>query len=486
MKTHGIAVFDVCGTITRTNNTFEFVRFVLGRDRLLRYGLLILIRLLSPLASVLRINSVLGKDLLRDWQIALLRGYRPDRIEEMAHAYVEELFAKGRLRESILQAIQEEKEQGRTVYLVSAAIGPPIAALAERLGIDHCFCSELNVQDGRFTGKLRTDLLGRKESILRSLPAGVDLEHSSAYSDDVKDAGFLNRFGQRMVVLKAESERRQWSDKGQFRYLLEDSGAPSQRDVDSVNFETVGWIYVPSLYYIISRFHRAGLRTLFFRELVPVILVGLLFARLGAFAFVLIPLSFLAFYSIYEVGGLINDLHARSVESANDTRRISRDVPIRVGLFLAIRVVAVGLILACLSLRPHTLWIFIGALGTCLGLYATHSLAAARLKIVSFTLLKVCRTSIPLIVLADYLPAVTVLSLCAIFFAMDAPWRVYNYSIRHGLARERIAVWHLRFALVTILCGAGAVIYLVGGPPYLLVIASYYVALDGFWVLCGR
>jgi hypothetical protein len=74
METHGIAVFDVCGTITKTNNTSDFIEFVLRRNSLRRYGLFLLIRVLARLSRVLALPGS-GRDIWRDRQIALLRGY---------------------------------------------------------------------------------------------------------------------------------------------------------------------------------------------------------------------------------------------------------------------------------------------------------------------------------------------------------------------------------------------------------------------------
>lgn len=486
MNKSGIAVFDCCGTITRTNNTFGFIRFVLRRDSIFRYGLLMIVRLLASLFHVLRIRLVFGRDLLRACQIALLRGYDPARIAQLAELYVEDLVANGRLNDRIVEALKRERSQGRTIYLVSAAIDPPIAAIAAKLGIQNYFSSELEIRDGRYTGALRADLLGHKNSTLQELPTTVDLSDSSAYSDNIEDADFLQRFGTRTVVLNHSKAKNGWTATGgQFDFVANYTEPPADIDVHSVNKDTRKWVYVPSLYYIISRFHRVGLRTLFLREVAPATMAGYLFTNLGGWSLAIMPLSFLMFYAVYEIGGLINDLLAKREQPEQATHRIAPDVRIGLGLFLSIRVAAVALILTLLPLGPRAILCYLGALCICLVIYVLHTLILSDWRVLTFALLKVCRDCIPLIILVSAVRPWSLLYLCVIFWAMDAPWRMYAYAVRHGQMRERISVRHLRFLNVGLLGFVGIIIYLAVGSPYLVVIASYCVALDCIWVLQG-
>ncbi len=486
METHGIAVFDVCGTITKTNNTSAFIGFVLARDNPFRYGLFLLVRILSSLFSFLGIRSIFGRDRLRDCQIALLRGYSPARIEEMSELYVDDLVRKGLLNGEILEAIKREKEAGRTVFLVSAAIEPPIMAIAARLRVAGYFSSKLEIENGRCTGRLRADLLGDKQSIVARMPAHVDWRDSAVYSDSVEDSAFMEGFGRRNVILNASQARRMWDGgKEGFHFIVNyDEPAPG-KDVGSVNERVAKWVYVPSLYYVISRFHREGVRTLLVRELVPVTLAACLFSSLGAFSFVLMPLSFLMFYSVYEIGGLVNDLAANREAPGQGTRRIAPQVHIRAGLFIAIRVAMVGLILVLLPLGTSPMLLYTGALCLCLAIYLVHTLILSNLRVFTFILLKLCRNSVPLLLLASHVPSATLVWLCTIFFIIDAPWRVYMYFRWRGLVEAEIPLWHVRCINTALLGGLGVAIYIVYGSPYLVAIASYYVALECLWVIRG-
>jgi len=479
METQGIAVFDVCGTVTKTNNTSDFIEFVLRRNSLWRYGLFLLIRILSRLSRLLAVRSPAGRDIWRDRQIALLRGYSCDRIREMARLYADGLFKEGRLNGKVLEAMTREKEQGRTLCLVSAAIAPPIVEIAGRLGIETFYCSELEMDNGCYTGRLRTDLLGRKDSILERIASGADLQNSSVYSDNAEDTRFMMTFGRRTLVLNGSQAARVGdAGNGQFDYLVNPPAAPRYKDVHSVNERTIRWIYIPPLYYIISRFHREGFLSLLFREVIPVTLAGFLAMHGDARALGLVPLAFWMFYAIYEIGGLVNDLSVPREAFGTGTDRIAPQVRIRTGLFVATRVALVGFLSALLSLGRYPVWFFLGALAFCLAVYFLHTLVLNRPRILTFLLLKIGRISIPLTILAPGLDGGTLIYLAAILSTLDVPWRVYDYGRRRNLVPATVPTWQVRCANVALLWVLGALAYALNGSYCLLVIASYYATLE--------
>jgi HAD superfamily phosphoserine phosphatase-like hydrolase len=479
METRGLAVFDVCGTITKTNNTSDFIAFVLRRNNLWRYGLLLLIRILSRLSRVPVRQAPSGRDLWRDRQIALLRGYSCERIREMARLYVDTLFTQGQLNEKVLEAMAQEKERGQTLCLVSAAIAPPIVEIAARLGIETFYCSEPEVDRGCYTGRLRADLLGRKESVLEKIAPTADLQNSSVYSDNVEDARFMSSFGRRTLVLNASAAAGvRDTGNGPFDYLVNPPAAPRYKDVHSVNERTVRWTYLPPLYYVISRFHREGLLSLLLREVIPVTLTGYLATHGDPRALGLVPLAFWMFYAVYEIGGLVNDLSVAREAPETGTDRIAPQVHIRLGLFVTLRVALVGLLSALLSLGGYRVLFFLGALAFCLVVYLVHTLILNRWRMPTFILLKICRIFLPLTALASCLPWGTLIYLGAILSLLDVPWRVYDYGRRRGLVQATVPTWQVRGANVALLWLLGALVYALNGSFHLLTVASYYVALE--------
>ncbi|MBN1361928.1 MAG: HAD-IB family phosphatase [Sedimentisphaerales bacterium] len=479
MDKHGIAVFDVCGTITQTNNTSDFIAFVLKRDKASKYVLLFLIRALARLLGMLRLGSRSFHHALRARQIALLKGYPSTRLREMAERYVDWLDAQDLWNHKLLEALEQERQRGRRVLLVSAALDPPIRQIARRLGIESFRCSELEMTDERCTGKLKTDLLGHKESVLEKLSAQADLQESSVYSDNEEDVPFMEHFGTRTIVVNGiESAPTGETMNASLRHLADVHGERICKDVHAVNERNVRWAYVPFLYYSLSRFHSVGLLTVLLREIIPFTVAGFLATRRDTLALVLMPLSFLMFYAIYEIGGLVNDLAVKREPSALSLQRIAPQVDIHVVPFVTIRLALVALVWTLASREGYPMSLYLAALAFCLAVYFLHTLILGRARMLTFLLLKICRASIPVLILAPRLGPGTLVGLCVTFTALDAPWRLYAYSHRRGLMQGTLARW-VRCAPGMILTALGVVIYLLSGSWLVLVIASYYAILDG-------
>jgi hypothetical protein len=209
-----------------------------------------------------------------------------------------------------------------------------------------------------------------------------------------------------------------------------------------------------------------------------VTLAGFLALHGDARALGLVPLAFWMFYAIYEIGGLVNDLSVQREASGTGTDRIAPQVRLHTALFVSTRMLLVGLLSALLSFGVYPVWFFLAALAFCLAVYFLHTLVLNRPRILTFLLLKICRISIPLTILAPGLGWGTLIYLCAMFSLVDVPWRMYDYGRRRNLVPATVPTWQIRGANVMLLWVLGALVYALNGSFYLLAIASYYVALE--------
>jgi len=89
--------------------------------------------------------------------------------------------------------------RGHTVVIVSAATRYQIEPLARDLGIEHVLCTQLEVEDGKFTGRyISPACWGEGKAIaVRELATrdGVDLEQSYFYSDAAEDMPLFELVG---------------------------------------------------------------------------------------------------------------------------------------------------------------------------------------------------------------------------------------------------------------------------------------------------
>jgi HAD superfamily hydrolase (TIGR01490 family) len=109
-----------------------------------------------------------------------------------------------RLYPQMLQRAYEHQEQGRRVYIVTAALQEMADLLAHVLAFDGGLGSQLEVVDGRYTGRAAGPFNYREGKVvaMQRLAAreGLDLSLSYAYSDSESDLPMLRAVGHAVVV----------------------------------------------------------------------------------------------------------------------------------------------------------------------------------------------------------------------------------------------------------------------------------------------
>jgi HAD superfamily hydrolase (TIGR01490 family) len=123
-----------------------------------------------------------------------------------------------RLYPQMLQRAYEHQEQGRRVYIVTAALQEMADLLAHVLAFDGGLGSRLEVVDGRYTGRADGPFNYREGKVLsmQALAAreGLDLSASYAYSDSESDLPMLRAVGHAVVVNPDQDLRRIAAQEG--------------------------------------------------------------------------------------------------------------------------------------------------------------------------------------------------------------------------------------------------------------------------------
>ena len=116
-----------------------------------------------------------------------------------------------------LRLVQQHRERGERVYIVSATLQEIVQHIADDLGFDGAIGSTCEIVDGVYTGRsLRAAHGEGKAAAVRELAAasGLDLDASTAYSDSGSDVPFLEAVGHPVVVNPDRSLRKTARERG--------------------------------------------------------------------------------------------------------------------------------------------------------------------------------------------------------------------------------------------------------------------------------
>ncbi len=206
------AFFDMDRTVLRISTGTRWLRFLYRRGELSRLGLA-----RAAYWSALYELAILDMDALATKLVAELAGQPEAELiakSEIWHLadVVHQVAPRGR------DAIERHRRRGDRVVLLTGSTQYAAEAVARGLGIDDVLCSRLEVDGGRFTGRLTQMCFGQhKVGIAERFAAdhGIDLQRSWFYSDSYNDLPMLSRVGTAVAInpdarLHHHARRRGW------------------------------------------------------------------------------------------------------------------------------------------------------------------------------------------------------------------------------------------------------------------------------------
>jgi HAD superfamily hydrolase (TIGR01490 family) len=149
--------------------------------------------------------------------LILLRGFTPEKMRALVADAMEPVLRPLVYAEP-LHLVEQHKQRGEPVFIVSATLQEIVEAIADDLGFDGALGTVCEVRDGAYTGHaVRALHAEEKARCVRELAEerGFDLAECTAYSDSHTDLPFLEAVGHPVVVnpdreLRAIAGERGW------------------------------------------------------------------------------------------------------------------------------------------------------------------------------------------------------------------------------------------------------------------------------------
>lgn len=181
-----VAVFDFDGTLIRKDSFLEFIKFVFGKRAFLTGFFLN-----SPYLVAFKLK------LYPNWKAKervfsyFFRGMAYEQFCRLGQDFAAALPAMQKSRQ--VDALRNHKLAGHRVYVVSASVEEWVAPWCLNLGVDNVLATNVEVKEGRLTGRLLSKNCYGQEKVNRLLE--VEPERNSyilhAYGDSRGDKEML-------------------------------------------------------------------------------------------------------------------------------------------------------------------------------------------------------------------------------------------------------------------------------------------------------
>ena len=206
MKSETFFLIDICGTIYRSNTTFDFLRFYFAGERWFQR-----MQSIRKYRIVGFVNMIIHRwfyiDLIRHYAISKLRGYTKQQLADMTTLFYDK-YLSSVINPSVVEIINQKRQEGTKLIIVSATLDCISKEVASRLNISHQYSSELDYKDGVCQGRLMTDLLATKENKMRSM--GVDLSNCEVITDNYSDADIISQ-AKYAYLIQYNDKRDRWT-----------------------------------------------------------------------------------------------------------------------------------------------------------------------------------------------------------------------------------------------------------------------------------
>lgn len=191
-------VFDICGTIFKSNTTFDFLTFLLV-PKSKSYSCFDKIRKTIAWKVINKLSrTYFHLDITRIIALRFLRGYSREQLLSEADTFYDTYLMK-HPNSYVLDKIREiQADNSCDLLIASATIDVVAEVIANRLQIKEWHSSELCYKDGICQGKLSKDLLGKKKEVVGNiLGCSVD----SMFTDDFTDIPLLKSAKQKNIIV---------------------------------------------------------------------------------------------------------------------------------------------------------------------------------------------------------------------------------------------------------------------------------------------
>lgn len=188
-----IAFFDIDKTIIRINSGEALIKMAYRKGVMSTLGILKAIYAgIQYKYSMKDTHKIIQK--MSSW----LKGLSEDKFAKISS----EIFKKDLLpniRPNIIKEINRLKKEGTEVVILSSAISSVCVPLGKHLNMDAVICTELEVEEGKFTGRPVGKFCFRDEKLVRLKEfcqmRNFSLDNAAYYADAIDDLPALEAVG---------------------------------------------------------------------------------------------------------------------------------------------------------------------------------------------------------------------------------------------------------------------------------------------------
>ena len=197
-----IVVVDICGTLFRSNTTFDFLHWKFEQDRKYMLFYRIYNSLMWKIFNKICVICI-RLDLTRKVGINFLKGYSKDVLREEVERFYES-FLSVRKNKQVFLLLDKLKEMEEVeLFLASATLDVIGEVVSTHLSIPLLLSTELEYQNNICMGKIQKDTLGTKIKYLSNI-----VPIWKCFTDDISDLPLIKSASESTIIIYPRTKKK--------------------------------------------------------------------------------------------------------------------------------------------------------------------------------------------------------------------------------------------------------------------------------------
>lgn len=203
-----VYLFDICGTLYKSNTTYDFIGYYLQKHNRLKY--LYYKSLFSlPAKIFFKILSVTGKSAgVREFLVGFIAGADKVELDSASAEFIKDFLSRKKI-DATHDLLTSKIKNNDRVLLVSASIDPVVKAIAQHLGVAEYCSTVLEYHEGIATGRILADLEKSKLKYLLDNRIINKDQTFAVFTDSFADLDIVLVSSECTIICRV-SERQKW------------------------------------------------------------------------------------------------------------------------------------------------------------------------------------------------------------------------------------------------------------------------------------
>lgn len=203
-----VYLFDICGTLYKSNTTYDFIGYYLKKHNRIKY--LYYKSLFSlPAKIFFKILNLLGKNEgVRKFIVGFIAGADKRELDAASADFIKDFLSQKKI-DVTHEMLKSKTENNERVVLVSASVDPVVKAIAQHLGVAEYCSTILEYDEGTATGRILFDLEKSKLKYLLDNQIVSENQNMAVFTDSFADLD-IALVSYECTIICSANDRQKW------------------------------------------------------------------------------------------------------------------------------------------------------------------------------------------------------------------------------------------------------------------------------------